>query len=113
AEIGQVQGVLMSYWLYIHVTLVTASYALIGMGFALGVWWLIKYYIEYGTLARVPSRQLSADAIRSFDVMPSVGGGAATIGFARTLADVFFFPRARVGGVVSSVSTSSTKDEAA
>ena len=43
-EIGQVQGVLMSYWLYIHVTMVTASYALIGMGFALSSWWLIRYY---------------------------------------------------------------------
>lgn len=43
-EIGMVQGVLMSYWLYIHVTMVTASYALIGMSFMLGCWWLLKYY---------------------------------------------------------------------
>jgi hypothetical protein len=42
-EIGQVNGVLMSYWLYIHVTMVTAAYALIGMGFLLSAWWLIKY----------------------------------------------------------------------
>ncbi len=41
-EIHQAPGVLMSYWLYIHVTMATASYALIGMSFALGVWWLIK-----------------------------------------------------------------------
>ena len=33
--IGQVNGVLMSYWLYIHVTMVTASYAMISMGFCL------------------------------------------------------------------------------
>ena len=43
-EIGQVNGVLMSYWLYIHVTMVTAAYALITMGFCLSVWWLIRYY---------------------------------------------------------------------
>lgn len=40
-EIGQVGGILMSYWLYIHVTLVVASYALIGMTFLLGVTWLV------------------------------------------------------------------------
>jgi ABC-type transport system involved in cytochrome c biogenesis permease subunit len=43
-EISQVQGVLMSYWLYIHVTMVTASYSLIGMAFLLSTWWLAKYY---------------------------------------------------------------------
>lgn len=43
-DIGQVQGVLMSYWLYIHVTMVTASYSLIGMAFLLSTWWLGKYY---------------------------------------------------------------------
>ncbi|HEX4054930.1 MAG TPA: cytochrome c biogenesis protein CcsA [Tepidisphaeraceae bacterium] len=43
-EIGQVQGILMSYWLYIHVTMVTASYSLIGMGFLLSTWWLVRYY---------------------------------------------------------------------
>jgi cytochrome c-type biogenesis protein CcsB len=111
-EIGQVAGVLMSYWLYIHVTLVTASYALIGMGFALGVWWLIKYYIEYGTLARVPARQLSADGIKGgFEALPSVGGGAASLGFARTIADVLFFPRTRAVGVHTSVTASSARGE--
>jgi cytochrome c-type biogenesis protein CcsB len=43
-EIGQVQGILMSYWLYIHVTMVTASYSLIAMGFLLSSWWLVRYY---------------------------------------------------------------------
>jgi cytochrome c-type biogenesis protein CcsB len=43
-EIGQVQGILMSYWLYIHVTMVTASYSLIGMGFLLSTWWLVRYF---------------------------------------------------------------------
>ena len=47
-EIGQVQGILMSYWLYIHVTMVTASYSLIGMGFLLSSWWLARYYFGGG-----------------------------------------------------------------
>ena len=41
AEVGQVQGILMSYWLYVHVTTVVASYALIGMSFLLGCWYLV------------------------------------------------------------------------
>ena len=57
-NIGQVNGVLMSYWLYIHVTMVTASYSMIGMAFLLSVWWLVKYYLDYGTLSRVSSRRL-------------------------------------------------------
>jgi cytochrome c-type biogenesis protein CcsB len=70
-EIGQVNGVLMSYWLYIHVTTVVASYALIGMSFCLGVWWLIRYWKDYGTLSRLPNaRQISADAAPGFDVLP-------------------------------------------
>jgi cytochrome c-type biogenesis protein CcsB len=43
-EIAPVQGILMSYWLYIHVTMVTTAYALIGMGFLLSAWWLVRYY---------------------------------------------------------------------
>ncbi|MGA3066661.1 MAG: cytochrome c biogenesis protein CcsA [Tepidisphaeraceae bacterium] len=43
-EIAPVQGILMSYWLYIHVTMVTTAYALIAMGFVLSTWWLIRYY---------------------------------------------------------------------
>src|SRR5690606_24344585 len=105
-EIGQAAGVLMSYWLYIHVTMVTASYALIGMSFCLGVWWLVKYYAAYGTVSRVPARQLSADAAGSFDVIyqegsarnrpvqeveddtlpAGSGGGAVALGFWPTVA---------------------------
>jgi cytochrome c-type biogenesis protein CcsB len=43
-EIAPVQGILMSYWLYIHVTMVTTAYALIAMGFVLSAWWLVRYY---------------------------------------------------------------------
>lgn len=43
-EIRQNAGILMTYWLYIHVTLVTASYALIGMTFVMGVWYVIQYF---------------------------------------------------------------------
>jgi ABC-type transport system involved in cytochrome c biogenesis permease subunit len=91
-EIGQVQGVLMSYWLYIHVTLVTASYALIGMSFALGLWWLIRYYRNYGTLKRVPARQLSGDAARDDVPVAITPQEAAVLGFRQTLARALFLP---------------------
>lgn len=45
-EIRQNAGILMTYWLYVHVTLVTASYALIGMTFVFGVWYTIQYLNE-------------------------------------------------------------------
>ena len=50
-EIRQAQGILMSYWLYIHVTMVTASYALIGMSFLLALWWLVAYFTGKGATA--------------------------------------------------------------
>ncbi|MBC7782384.1 MAG: cytochrome c biogenesis protein CcsA [Burkholderiales bacterium] len=43
AGIRQNAGILMTYWLYVHVTLVTASYALIGMTFVIGTWYAIQY----------------------------------------------------------------------
>lgn len=81
-EIGQVNGVLMSYWLYIHVTTVVASYALIGMSFCLGAWWLIRYWKDYGTLSRIANkRQLSADGLPAFDLLPRPAlAGIATRG---------------------------------
>jgi cytochrome c-type biogenesis protein CcsB len=100
-EIGQVQGILMSYWLYIHVTMVTASYSLIGMGFLLSTWWLVRYYLDYGTLRRVPGNLLSGDATRTAfvqredggDVMPA-GGGAMALNVSQTIAGLFFLPYA-------------------
>jgi cytochrome c-type biogenesis protein CcsB len=59
-EIGQVQGILMSYWLYIHVTMVTASYSLIGMGFLLSTWWLARYYLRGGASAPASERPFLA-----------------------------------------------------
>jgi cytochrome c-type biogenesis protein CcsB len=106
-QIGQVNGVLMSYWLYIHVTLVTASYALITMGFLLSAWWLIKYYRHHGTLSRVPGRMLSADAAgayepRTIDDISADGaaggaGGAITLSWSQSLARLFFIPAGSVG----------------
>ncbi len=108
AEIGQVAGVLMSYWLYLHVTLVVASYALIAMAFALSVWWLSNYYKNYGTFKRRPARQLSGDVV-DLDEMPAggnVSGGAIQLsgGFLQTLARVMFVPMPR-----SAVEVKSTK----
>jgi cytochrome c-type biogenesis protein CcsB len=105
-EISHVNGVLMSYWLYIHVTLVTAAYALITMGFCLSAWWLVKYYSEYGTLSRVPGRQLSADMARTFEVVNphasasgaevSIAGGAVALTWGQTLARLLFIPAGSV-----------------
>jgi cytochrome c-type biogenesis protein CcsB len=92
-EIGQVNGVLMSYWLYIHVTMVTASYSLIGMGFLLSVWWLVKYYSAHGTLMRVSGAQLSADAGRKFEMSGGdVVGGAISLNLTQTIARMLFIP---------------------
>jgi cytochrome c-type biogenesis protein CcsB len=95
-EVGRSNGVLYSYWLYIHVTMVTASYALIGMAFLLSVWWLVKYYANFGTLSRVPGRQLEGDA-RGFEVVYPGGGsgGAAAVSFPTLLAQMAFFPVAK------------------
>jgi cytochrome c-type biogenesis protein CcsB len=62
-EIGRVNGILMSYWLYIHVTLATASYALIGMSFLLGVWWLIRYITAPNEIRTMSGHRVSSDAV--------------------------------------------------
>ena len=92
-EIGQVNGVLMSYWLYIHVVSVTASYSMIGMGFLLSAWWLVRYYANHGTLSRVPGRAMSSDVAERAE--PTfVGGGAMSMTVSSTLLGMLFFPRA-------------------
>jgi cytochrome c-type biogenesis protein CcsB len=91
-NIEQVQGVLMSYWLYIHVVLVTASYALITMGFLLSAWWLFKYYKEYGTLSRESGYRVSSDNA-SFD--GAIEGGAMALTVGQSLARMLFIPIAR------------------
>ncbi len=99
-QINPVNGVLMSYWLYIHVTLVTASYALIAMGFLLSAWWLLKYYRHHGTLSRVPGRLLSADAAGAYEPRSlediAAGGGAVALSWSQSLARLFFIPAGRV-----------------
>jgi cytochrome c-type biogenesis protein CcsB len=67
-QIGQVNGILMSYYLYVHVTLAVFSYALIGMGFLLSAWWLIKFALNTDLVEQVNNpRQLSADALDDGD----------------------------------------------
>ncbi|MEL7237242.1 MAG: cytochrome c biogenesis protein CcsA [Planctomycetota bacterium] len=73
-EIGQASGILMSYWLYIHVTTVCASYALIGMNFLLSIWWLVAHLRGSGQLKHAAT-----------DVF--IPGGIAIM-----LARVFFIP---------------------
>ncbi len=97
-NIEQVQGVLMSYWLYIHVVLVTASYALITMGFLLSAWWLFKYYKEYGTLSRESGYRVSSDNA-SFD--GAVEGGAMALTVGQSLARMLFIPIAKPQAAVA------------
>ena len=104
-EISQAQGVLMSYWLYVHVTLVTASYALIGMGFCLSVWWLVRYYAGDGTargFGVVNPRQLNADAVRDEPDFAEMSGGAAVLqrGILPALSRVFFLRRPEVSAAL-------------
>jgi cytochrome c-type biogenesis protein CcsB len=95
-EIGQVDGVLMSYWLYIHVTMVVASYAMIGMSFLLGLLWLWNYYKEFGTFSRLANKRvLAVDERAGFEVI-NVAGGAATMSVGATLASLFFLKRPAV-----------------
>lgn len=89
-EIGMASGVLMSYWLYIHVTMAVAGYALIGMSFMLGVWWLVKYYGFYKTVRKLPARQLAGDPNRMDDMI--LPGGGAVLTMRQTLAALVFFP---------------------
>jgi cytochrome c-type biogenesis protein CcsB len=72
-QIGQAQGILMSYWLYVHVTVVVASYALIAMNFLLSVWWLVASLQGKGS-AETPA------------------GGVQNGGFWRTLGRAAFLP---------------------
>jgi len=82
----------MSYWLYMHVTMVTASYALIGMGFLLSAWWLVKYYLNYNSLSRSAGGQLSANT-PSLTHTSITAPGVLTLDFTSTLARMLFFPQ--------------------
>ncbi|HSV13231.1 MAG TPA: cytochrome c biogenesis protein CcsA [Tepidisphaeraceae bacterium] len=97
-EIGQVNGVLMSYWLYIHVTAVTASYSLIGTAFLLSAWWLIRYYRSQDELGDTSGHRLSADAaepdLRDVSVSTSGGGAVVQSSWLNSLAAVLFIPGA-------------------
>jgi len=108
-EIGQLSGVLMSYWLYLHVTTVTASYALIAMSFLLGVWWLVVYFREHRTVSRLPARQLSADAAERDESAYLPGGsgraGALSLSAWQMLAMALFIPQPKVREKLAAVRT--------
>ncbi len=73
-DIKQASGILMSYWLYVHVTTVVASYALIGMNFLLAIWWLV------------------ANARGTGRAMPASGSVIGNEGMFRTLGRALFLP---------------------
>jgi cytochrome c-type biogenesis protein CcsB len=107
-EIGQVSGVLMSYWLYLHVTMVVAAYAMITMGFGLSVWWLVSYYRNYGTLRQTPVRHLSSDLANLDGPTAISGGGAISLGWSQTLAIMLFIPKARRAAQARSASAAAS-----
>jgi cytochrome c-type biogenesis protein CcsB len=103
-EIGMSAGVLMSYWLYIHVTMAVAGYALIGMSFMLGTWWLIKRYFGKDTLASPPDPGGPSGgdfggaggsggrvAVMARAEAADFPGGAVALSPAQTLAALFLF----------------------
>ncbi|MGF1634947.1 MAG: cytochrome c biogenesis protein CcsA [Phycisphaerae bacterium] len=112
-EIGQAAGILMSYWLYIHVTTVVASYGLIGMGFLLSIWWLVVYHRQGGQagLKLTNPRAVSADAARDEGLggvnVAGAGpaGGAGAVSFGANLARVLFLPVRQQGGEAATVRT--------
>jgi cytochrome c-type biogenesis protein CcsB len=95
--LGPAQGVLMSYWLYIHVVMVTASYAMISMGFLLSAWWLIRYYLDRHLLADEAPGALSGDheGFFAMDDIGSAGPGGAAMAptLFQTVARMLFIPR--------------------
>jgi cytochrome c-type biogenesis protein CcsB len=90
-EIRPAAGVLMSYWLYIHVTMVTASYALIGISFLLSIWWLVRYYADYARMKTIDGNRLGGDA-RGFDVVYPTSAAVVHPGIVPTLARMIFLP---------------------
>lgn len=105
-NIGQAQGVLMSYWLYIHVTMATASYALIGMSFLLGVWWLARYYAGRDVVRPVQRPSDGGEAL------VLAGGGAAAVGVASLLARLAFVPSARARQAKAVVEHAASEEDA-
>lgn len=43
SEIEQPRGVLVDFWLYVHVNLTIAAYALIAMSCMVAIWWLVRH----------------------------------------------------------------------
>jgi cytochrome c-type biogenesis protein CcsB len=92
--LGPPQGVLMSYWLYIHVVMVTASYSMISMGFLLSAWWLIRYYTDRHLLSGQSPAALSGDREDYFAAgaldSASAGGVVIAPSLSQTLARIIF-----------------------
>jgi len=84
ANISRVDGMLSTYWLWIHVNVVISSYALIGASFCLGLLFLgIKGYYKLNPVSSYaiePGSPQSDDDLRPMVGGPqSAGGGAATM----------------------------------
>src|SRR5262249_21990870 len=79
----------------------------IGMAFMLSVWWLVQYYMDYGTLRKMPPTLLSSDGVgraadslgfsktqisQGDDIPMALSGGAVSLGFSPTLGRMLFVP---------------------
>jgi len=110
-QLGQVAGILMSYWLYVHVTLAVASYALIAATAFLGGLWLWTYYTSMSQIREVKNhRQLASETadLQMVAVGPGGVGARPGNGMWTTLARVMFIPVGRA----SELDTSTRDDPA-
>ncbi|HTV48333.1 MAG TPA: cytochrome c biogenesis protein CcsA [Phycisphaerae bacterium] len=80
ASISQVDGVLNTYWLYIHVNVVISSYALIGATFCLGVLYLCTkfYYYLHPVERQVQSRAAVLAGAGSSTLIDSGGSSGSS-----------------------------------
>ncbi len=85
ANISRVDGVLSTYWLYIHVNVVISSYALIGASFCLGLLFLaIKTYYKLNPVSTYGREHFASSAAAGDGAAPlaaavpvmATGGGA-------------------------------------
>ncbi len=80
-NIGKVDGVLSSYWLYMHVNIVISSYALIGASFCLGLVYLgTRFYFNTHPLETVPPAALAMAGGGGLERVDSGGAAVADAG---------------------------------
>jgi len=90
-QLGQVGGILMSYWLYLHVTLAVASYALIAATAFLGGLWLWTYYSARKVIADIQNHRQLASETADLQLVSFAGSGVIANPL-KTIARMMFIP---------------------